>query len=164
MPVAVPVQASVEALVAPDIEPPVGPSQAPSQSGRPGQCRILVADDNVDSATSLAMFLEMLGNDVRTANDGMEAVDVAAQFKPDVILLDIGMPKLNGYNACRSIRQQPWAAKAFIIALTGWGQDEDRRRSLEAGFNHHLVKPMDPAVLEELLAEQQAQAQAAEFK
>ena len=128
----------------------------PAQAARlTGQRRILVADDNVDSASSLALFLSMLGNDVRTANDGVQAVDIAADFRPDVILLDIAMPRLNGYNACRSIREQPWAAKTVIIALTGWGQDEDRRRSHEAGFDHHLVKPMDPAMLEELLAKLQ---------
>ncbi len=131
----------------------VNPSTEKGESVCPtGQCRILVADDNQDSATSLAMILEIMGNDVRTANDGLQAVDMAATFRPDVILLDIGMPKLNGYEACRRIRQQPWGEKIVIIAQTGWGQDEDKRRSREAGFNHHLVKPVAPATLEKLLA------------
>src|SRR5205823_1075438 len=107
------------------------------------QCRILVADDNEDSATSLAMMLGIRGHEVRTANDGLQAVDVAAEFRPDVIFLDIGMPKLNGYEACRRIREQPWGKKAVLIALTGWGQEEDKRRSEEAGFNRHIVKPVD---------------------
>ena len=97
-------------------------------------------------------MLKIMGSEVRTAYDGLQAVDVAAAFRPDVILLDIGMPKLNGYEACRRIREQPWGEKAVIIALTGWGQDEDKRRSQEAGFTHHMVKPVDPAALEKLLA------------
>ncbi len=114
--------------------------------------RILVADDNADSATSLGLMLKFMGNETRTANDGLEAVETAEQFRPDVILLDIGMPKLNGYEACRRIREQSWGAKTIIIALTGWGQDEDKRRSQEAGFDHHLVKPVDVSALEKLIA------------
>ena len=98
------------------------------------------------------MMLKIMGNEVRTANDGLQAVEAAAAFRPDVILLDIGMPKLNGYEACRRIREQPWGEKAVLIALTGWGQEEDKRRSQEAGFDHHMVKPVDPAALEKLLA------------
>ena len=118
--------------------------------------RILVADDNVDSATSLGQLLELLGNDVSTANDGLQAVEVAETFRPDVILLDIGMPKLNGYDACRRIRQQPWGRNAILVALTGWGQDEDKRRSQEAGFDAHLVKPVDCGALEKLLSSLEA--------
>ncbi len=114
--------------------------------------RILVADDNVDSATSLAMMLELMGHEVRTAHDGLEAVAGAAAFRPEVILLDIGMPRLNGYDACRRIREQPWGKNVVIVALTGWGQDEDKRRSQEAGFDNHLVKPVEPAALDKLLA------------
>jgi CheY-like chemotaxis protein len=95
---------------------------------------------------------------VQQANDGLEAVALAAKFQPDVIVLDIGMPKLNGYEACRLIREQPWGKKAVMIASTGWGQEEDRRRSKEAGFDHHLVKPIDPDVLERLLGSLQGSA------
>src|SRR5262249_58929769 len=90
--------------------------------------------------------------DTRTAHDGLEAVEAAKKFRPDVALLDIGLPKLNGYDACRSIRAQPWGEGMVLIALTGWGQEEDKRRSKEAGFNFHLVKPVDLADLEKLLA------------
>ena len=106
-------------------------------------------------ADSLAMLLRLMGNETRTAYDGQEAVDAAEEFRPDVVLLDIGLPKLNGYEACRRIREQPWGASAVIIALTGWGQEEDRRKSEEAGFDHHLVKPVEPQDLMKLLADLQ---------
>ena len=114
--------------------------------------RILVVDDNRDAAASLVMMLSLLGHDTRTAHDGHEAVELAEAFRPDVILLDIGLPKLNGYDVCRRIRQNPWGQGMIIVAATGWGQDEDRRRSHEAGFDHHMVKPVDPAALDEILA------------
>ena len=114
--------------------------------------RILVADDNQDAAISLALLLRIMGNETETAFDGLEALAVAAAFRPDVALLDIGMPKLNGYEVCRRIRQQAWGESMVLYALTGWGQEEDRRRSLAAGFDAHLVKPVLPADLEKLLA------------
>jgi CheY-like chemotaxis protein len=114
--------------------------------------RILVVDDNKDAAASLAMMLKIMGNEARTAHDGLEALDVAAAFRPDVVLLDIGMPRLNGYDAARRIRQQAWGQGLALIALTGWGQEDDKRQSHEAGFDHHLTKPVDPAALEKLLA------------
>ena len=114
--------------------------------------RILVVDDNQDAATSLALLLKIMGNETRTAHDGLEALAVAAGFRPEVTLLDIGMPKLNGYEVCRRIRQQAWGEGMVLIALTGWGQEEDRRRSMAAGFDAHLVKPVDLPVLEKLLA------------
>jgi PAS domain S-box-containing protein len=114
--------------------------------------RILVVDDNRDSAITLAMMLKMMGNDTQTAHDGLEALDVGAAFRPDVILLDIGMPKLNGYDAARRIRREPWGKTAVLVAVTGWGQEEDKQRSQEAGFNLHMVKPVEPAALEKLLA------------
>lgn len=126
---------------------------ADEQVGSSSRRRILVADDNVDSATSLGKLLELLGNDVRTANDGLHALDVAEKFRPDVILLDIGMPKLNGYEAARRIRTLAWGQKAMLVALTGWGKDDDRKRSSDAGFDHHLVKPVEIAVLMKLLGE-----------
>jgi PAS domain S-box-containing protein len=115
--------------------------------------RILVVDDNRDSADSLAMMLRVLGNDTRTAYDGEEAVAAAAEYCPDVILLDLGMPKLNGYEACRRIREQPFGKDVIVIAQTGWGQDEDRQRSKAAGFDHHMVKPLDPIAVTTLLAD-----------
>jgi len=114
--------------------------------------RILVVDDNRDAADSLATMLRMMGNDVRTAYDGLEAVQAAATFRPDVLLLDIGLPRMNGYEAARHIREQPWGRSMALIALTGWGQEEDRRRALDAGCDHHLTKPADPAALQKLLA------------
>jgi DNA-binding response OmpR family regulator len=114
--------------------------------------RILVTDDNVDAAASLAMMLEIMGHEVRTAHDGLEAVEVAATFRPDIILLDIGMPKLDGFEACRRIRGQDWAHDVFMLALTGWGQDADRIEARKAGFDEHLVKPVDPTAFEKLLA------------
>jgi CheY-like chemotaxis protein/two-component sensor histidine kinase len=116
------------------------------------RCRILVVDDNRDSADSLAILLDLMGNEVATAYDGLEAIAVAESFRPDTILLDIGLPRLNGYETARRIREQPWSKGVVLIALTGWGQEEDRRRSREAGFDQHLVKPIDPAMLRALLA------------
>lgn len=117
--------------------------------------RILVVDDNVDGALSLAMMLRILGNETRTADDGLAAIKAAAEFVPDVILLDIGLPKMNGYDVCRRIREQAWSKNTLIVALTGWGQDKDREQSAEAGFDHHLVKPVDLAALQKLLAARQ---------
>jgi CheY-like chemotaxis protein len=113
---------------------------------------ILIVDDNRDIADSLSELLKMMGHDTRTAYDGQQGVDMAGEYRPDVILLDIGLPKLNGYEACRLIRQQPWGKGVAMIALTGWGQDKDRHRSEEAGFDHHLVKPVDPRSLMQVVA------------
>jgi PAS domain S-box-containing protein len=118
--------------------------------------RILIVDDNRDGADSLAMMLRVMGNDTRTAYDGQEGVDVAEEFRPDVLLLDIGLPKLNGYEACRRIREQAWGKCVTLIAVTGWGQDEDRCRSHDAGFDHHMVKPVDPQALMKMLSGLQA--------
>jgi CheY-like chemotaxis protein len=107
----------------------------------------------VDAALSLAMLLQLGGNVVETAHDGVQGVELAERFLPGVVLLDLGMPRLNGYDACRRIRAEPWGKGMVIIALTGWGQTEDRRRTAEAGFDHHLVKPVDPTALVKLLAE-----------
>jgi CheY-like chemotaxis protein len=115
--------------------------------------RVLVIDDNVDATMSLATMLKIMGNEVRTAFDGEAGFQVAEDFRPQLILLDIGMPKVNGYETCRRIRLEEWGKDITIAALTGWGQDEDKRRSRESGFNRHLVKPVEPATIEELLAE-----------
>lgn len=114
--------------------------------------RILVVDDNRVSADSLARLLHLTGNETHTAYDGLKAVEAAATFRPDVVLLDIGLPKLNGYEAARKIREEPWGKKMVLVALTGWGQDKDRQKSREAGFNGHMVKPIDHAELMKLLA------------
>jgi len=118
--------------------------------------RILIVDDNRDGADSLSMMLKMMGNDTRTAYDGEEAVAAAVEFRPDVILLDIGLPKLTGHEACRRIREESGGTGIIIIAQTGWGQEEDRQRTHKAGFDHHLVKPVDPQALMKLLAGLQA--------
>jgi CheY-like chemotaxis protein len=132
---------------------PAGRPQGGDATQAAAQGRILVVDDNRDGAASLAMLLTVMGNDTRTAHDGLEGVELAEAFRPDLIVLDIGLPKLNGYDACRRIREKPWAKDTLIVAATGWGQDDDRRRSKEAGFDHHLVKPVDAAELNRLLAE-----------
>jgi CheY-like chemotaxis protein len=120
--------------------------------------RILVVDDNVDAAESLAMLLEVCGHHTHMAHDGPAAIETAETVRPDVILLDIGLPKMNGFEACRQIRQRPWAKDVMIIALTGWGQDVDRRRSQESGFDHHIVKPVEHAALVKLLEAGQSQS------
>lgn len=134
-------------------EEPVDPaSQVSQQPQQVDRYRILVADDNVDAARMLALILSGQGHEVRTAADGLAALAVAAEFQPQVALLDIGMPKLNGYETAQRIRQQPWGRDMVLIAVTGWGQQEDKRLSREAGFDHHLVKPIDMETLQRLLS------------
>jgi PAS domain S-box-containing protein len=115
--------------------------------------RILVVDDNRDSANSMAIMLKLMGNEVRTAHDGIEAVEAAQEFRPKAILMDLGMPRLNGYEATRQIREQTWGRQMLIIALTGWGQEADRSQSQEAGCDGHLVKPVNLSDLESLLTQ-----------
>jgi PAS domain S-box-containing protein len=131
-------------------EPPQSDGQGPAQASKR---RILVVDDNENAAKVLGMLLTALGNEVRTAFDGISGIELAESFLPEIILLDIGMPKLNGYETARRIREQPWGKNMVLAALTGWGQEEDKRRTREAGFDHHFVKPVEPAVLQKLLAE-----------
>ena len=114
--------------------------------------RILVVDDNHDAAVSLSALLEMMGNETHVVHDGLAAVDAAAAWRPDIVLLDIGLPGLNGYEAARRIREHADGGRIVLCALTGWGQDTDRLKSRDAGFDHHLVKPVDMAALERLLA------------
>jgi CheY-like chemotaxis protein/nitrogen-specific signal transduction histidine kinase len=114
--------------------------------------RVLVVDDSEDGAESLAMLLELAGHTVYKAHDGVEAIEATERLRPDAVLLDIGLPRLNGYEACRRIRQQPWGKDLVMVALTGWGQEDDRNRSREAGFDAHMVKPVDHAALTHLLA------------
>jgi PAS domain S-box-containing protein len=114
--------------------------------------RLLVVDDNDDAATSLAMLLRLRGHDVRIANDGRSALEMALAEVPDVVFLDIGMPEMDGCEVARLMREQSRLSGVVLAALTGWGQQEDRRRTAEAGFDHHLVKPIEPELLEQLLA------------
>lgn len=131
--------------------PPAPIAPPPAAPALPS-CRILVVDDNRDSAQTLSMLLKMLGNETRTAYDGLEAVEQAEQFQPDLIFLDIGLPKIDGYEACRRIRELPTGKKIFIIALTGWGQEDDIRQAKTAGFNHHCTKPIDQTTIIKILA------------
>ncbi len=138
---------------------PAAMASGPETAGRTDEppaptssLRILIVDDNRDAADSLAMLLRLMGNDTRTAYDGQQGLDVAGEFRPEVMLLDIGLPRLNGHEVCRRVREQSWGKEVVLIALTGRGQEEDRRRSDEAGFDHHMVKPADPQDLMKLLA------------
>ena len=117
------------------------------------QRRILVVDDNVDAAESLALLLRLEGHDVRVAHDGPAALAAVEAEPPDLVFLDIGMPVMNGYDVARRLRQRPGLEHLLLVAMTGWGQEEDRRRSQEAGFDHHLVKPVEPDALHQLLAQ-----------
>jgi CheY-like chemotaxis protein/two-component sensor histidine kinase len=114
--------------------------------------RILVVDDNDDSAESLAMLLKMSGNETDTANDGLAALAAVETFRPNVVLLDISLPKMDGHEVARRIRREPWGKDIVLVALTGWGQDEDRRKSKEAGFDEHMIKPVDYKALMRLLS------------
>lgn len=128
------------------------PMTAAAVKTTPKRFRILVVDDNHDSALSLAMMLSIMGHETRTAHDGESAVSTAESFLPEVVLLDIGLPKLNGYEVAQRIREKDWGTSMFLIAVTGWGQEEDRQRSSEVGLNVHMVKPVEPSALEKLLA------------
>jgi len=114
--------------------------------------RVLIVDDNRDAAEWLATLLSLSGHETHIALDGDQAVKAAERLLPDAILLDIGLPRIDGYEVCRRIREQPWGRGLMIVALTGWGQEEDRQKSKEAGFNTHLVKPVDDEVIMNLLA------------
>jgi PAS domain S-box-containing protein len=116
--------------------------------------RVLVVDDNVDAAESAAMLLRLWGHAVQTAHDGPFALQAARAFRPEIVLLDIGLPGLNGYEVAKQLRAQPWGRGMYLVAMTGFGQDDDKRRSLAAGFDVHLTKPLDPVKLEQLIASQ----------
>jgi CheY-like chemotaxis protein len=115
--------------------------------------RILVVDDSADNLESMVLLLGLMGHKVWSARDGAEAFALAEVHRPELILLDLGMPRMDGYEACRRIREQPWSREMRIVAVTGWGQKSDRRRTEEAGFDFHLVKPVDAAALTSLLEE-----------
>jgi CheY-like chemotaxis protein len=129
-------------------QPP--PTETPNSIGR--RLRILVVDDNVDSAESLALLLQASGHDVRTAHDGPTALEAALDYRPNVVLLDIGLPRMDGYEVAKKLRQQPFLKNVVLVAMTGYGQDSDRQRSQEAGFAHHLVKPADFGKVQQILA------------
>jgi CheY-like chemotaxis protein len=112
--------------------------------------RVLVVDDNEDAIYTLSALLELDGHEVRTATSGPDALEVLREFTPDIALLDIGLPGMSGYELARHLRSQPHLARLMLVALTGWGQDEDRRQSHEAGFHHHFTKPVDIRKLQSL--------------
>jgi CheY-like chemotaxis protein len=124
--------------------------QDAAEAGAPH--RILIADDNADSAESMGMLLRLMGNDVRIASDGLDAVEQAASFQPDIVLMDIGMPRLDGYEAARRIREQEWSRDTLLVAVTGWGPSDDSDDATAAGFDHHFTKPLDPAELRRLVS------------
>src|SRR5205823_1272554 len=117
--------------------------------------RVLVVDDNMDAADSTAALLRLLGHTVHTVYDGTSVVDAVRSFRPDVVFLDIGLPGMSGFDVATLLREQPENASLLLVAVTGYGQDEHRRRAREAGFNYHLVKPVDPAELHKLLCQPQ---------
>ena len=128
-------------------------SEDNSPRAAPVAYRILVADDNVDAADSLGMLLRLMGNEVRTVNDGLGAVAEAEAFLPHMVFLDIGMPGLNGHDAARRIREQEWGRGMVLAALTGWGEEDDKRRATEAGFNRHFTKPVNHDDIERFVLE-----------
>jgi PAS domain S-box-containing protein len=136
--------------VAVDLPGEVLPAIAAKKS-RGLQRRILVVDDNRDAAESLAMLLQINGHEVRTAHDGAEGAATVAQFRPEMVLMDLGMPKVDGYEAARRIRAQPWGKELVLVALTGWGADDDRKRTYDAGFDRHLVKPVNHEALKRMI-------------
>ncbi|MGE0592785.1 MAG: PAS domain S-box protein [Vicinamibacterales bacterium] len=141
-------------LARPTHEPaPAALPASPEPAGGHGPLRILIVDDNRDGADALAMLLRLEGHETQVVYDGFAALEHATRLRPDVMLLDIGMPRLNGLDVCRAIRAEPWGRHVTLVALTGWGQDTDRQRSASAGFDAHLVKPLDQQALSRLLAE-----------
>lgn len=126
------------------------PRQVHSDAGHAAK-RVLVVDDNADSADTLAILVRFMGADVRTANDGRQALAIAGEFRPEIVFLDISLPGMSGYEVAVRLRKSPETCRAMLVAMTGWSRAEDRQRSREAGCDHHLVKPFDPAVLQELI-------------
>jgi CheY-like chemotaxis protein len=124
--------------------------------------RVLVADDNRDAADSLGLLLECAGHEVWRAFSGQEALALAVRERPEVLILDIDMPGMNGYEVAEHVRAEPWGKRAVLVAVTGWGQERDRQRAQTAGFDQHLTKPVDPALLEALLAQLVSEASRSE--
>jgi CheY-like chemotaxis protein/two-component sensor histidine kinase len=134
-------------------------NDAPTATNEPAtrdRLDVLIVDDNRDVASSLSTFLQLIGHDVRVAHDGERALQLAEEFHPQTMLLDLGMPGMDGYEVCRRIRKAAWSRHMRLIAITGWGQDEDRRKSAVAGFDAHLVKPVDPETLAQLLRDRRS--------
>jgi CheY-like chemotaxis protein len=129
-------------LVEPAAMKPLAPNAIGSSALDLPPSRILVVDDNADAADALAFMLRAAGHEVSTAHDGLQALAIAPEFQPQIVLLDLGMPNLNGYDTAGRIREMPWGQEVALIALTGWGQQKDRDRTMRAGFNAHLVKPV----------------------
>ncbi len=120
---------------------------------KPACRRILVVDDNIDAARSLAKVLTLLhGQNVAVAHDGPSALETAEAFRPQIVLLDIGLPGMSGHEVAEQLRRRPWFEGVLLVAVSGWGQEKDRTASLAAGFDHHLVKPVNQATLQKLLA------------
>jgi DNA-binding response OmpR family regulator len=128
------------------------PSARPEGVVTPPVSRVLIADDNVDGAESLAMLVKFSGHEVFVAHTGLDAFQMAAAHRPQIAILDIGMPGMDGYQVAQKVRDQAWGVNMTLIALTGWGQEDDKLRAQRAGFDYHLTKPVDPAALEDLLA------------
>jgi signal transduction histidine kinase/CheY-like chemotaxis protein len=131
--------------------PPSGPGAAAEALPAPAARRILIADDNVDYASSMGQLLQAQGHEVRVVHDGAQALETALHFQPDVAFLDIGMPRIHGYELARRLRAQPLTARCVLVAVTGWGQEDDRRRAREAGFDRHLVKPVELAQVQAII-------------
>jgi len=140
------------AYAEPAMKPAPEPSEGPPMPSASGSRRVLVVDDNVDSAESMAVLLRLYGHDVRLAHDGEAALEEARSFRPDVMFLDISLPKMDGYEVARRLRLEPAMGGLTLVAMTGYGQEEERRRTREAGFHSHLVKPVDFEMLQELLS------------
>jgi CheY-like chemotaxis protein len=134
-----------------DAGPVARPLDGRSKTEQPLRRRVLVVDDHRDAARILSLLLDTLGHEVRTASSGEQALDEAAQFEPDVIFLDIGLPRLNGYDVARQLRARPGSKRPTLVALTGWGHEDDRKQAMAAGFDHHLVKPVNVSTLRDLL-------------
>jgi signal transduction histidine kinase/ActR/RegA family two-component response regulator len=138
-------------VAAPSVRPAKPVAAAPPPNATPWKCKVLVAEDNADSAETLASLLRLEGHETYVVKDGRRAVEQARKARPDVALVDIGLPEMNGYEVAQHVRSQPWGGQIVLVAVTGWGQEEDKRRAEEAGFDQHLVKPVNPQFLLQLL-------------
>jgi two-component system CheB/CheR fusion protein len=143
-----------------DARPPENAPSGPRQPEERQPCRILIVEDNVDSAESLAKLLRLMGHEVEAVHDGPAALEVAPHFRPEVVLLDIGLPLMDGYQTAQKLRELPGLEKTLLVAVTGYGRPEDRRCSREAGFDYHLVKPIDPLTLGQVLAARESRTAA----